>query len=80
MKNLLPIIIVGILVISGLGAVAVQENDDETQFSIESMTISEPIITETKEYLTINLEESESLLMVTGKPMLPVITKVFMFP
>ena len=80
MKKLLPIVLVGILVISGLGAVAVQENDDETLFSIESMAISEPIITETNEYLTISLEESESLLMETGKPTLPVITKVFMFP
>ncbi len=80
MKKLLPIILVGILVISGLGAVAVQENDDETLFNIESMTISEPIITETNEYLTVNLEESESFLMETGKPMLPVITKVFTFP
>jgi hypothetical protein len=80
MKKLLPIILVGILVVSGLGAVAVQENDDETLFNIESMTISEPIITETSEYLTVSLEESESLLLGTGKPMLPVITNVFTFP
>ncbi|MCK5031650.1 MAG: peptidase C25, partial [Thermoplasmatales archaeon] len=32
------------------------------------------------EYLTINLEESESLLLETGKPVIPVITKVFTFP
>ena len=80
MKKLLPIILVGILVVSGLGAVAVQENGDETSFSAKSIMISEPIITETNEYLTINLEESESFLMETGKPMLPVITKVFTFP
>jgi len=80
MKNLLPIVIVGILVVSGLGAVAVQENGDETSFSAESIVISEPIIKETNEYLTINLEESESFLLETGKPMLPVITKVFTFP
>ncbi|MCK5031893.1 MAG: peptidase C25, partial [Thermoplasmatales archaeon] len=80
MKKLLPIILVGILVVSGLGAVAVQENDDETLYNIEYMAISEPIITETNEYLTIKLEESESFLMETGKPMLPVITKVFTFP
>ena len=40
MKKLLPIILVGILVISGLGAVAVQENGDKTSFSAESITIS----------------------------------------
>jgi len=80
MKNLLPIIIVGILIVSGLGAVAVQENGDETSFSAEFIVISKPIITDTNEYLTINLEESESFLMEAGKPMLPVITKVFTFP
>ena len=80
MKNLWPIIIVGILVVSGLGAVAVHENEYETSFSAETIMILEPIITETNEYLTIKLEESESFLMETGKPMLPVITKVFTFP
>ena len=80
MKKLLPIIIVGILVLSGLGAVALQENEDKTLFSTESIMISEPIITESNEYLTVDLKESESLLMETGKPMLPVITKVFTFP
>ena len=79
MKKLLPIILVGILVLGGLGAVAVQENNDKISLNVEFMTISKPIITETNEYLTVNLEESESLLMETGKPMLPVITKVFTF-
>jgi len=80
MKKLLPIILVVILVISGIGAVAVQDNDDKTFLNKELMTISKPIITETNKYLTIDLEESESLLLETGKPMLPVITKVFTFP
>jgi hypothetical protein len=80
MKNLLPIMVVGILVLSGLGAVALQENEDETLFSTESIMISEPVIKESNEYLTIDLKESESLLLETGKPMLPVITKVFTFP
>jgi len=80
MKNLLPIIIVGILVVSGLGAVAVQNDGDKTSFSVESIVISKPTITDTNEYLTINLEESESFLMEADKPMLPVITKVFTYP
>ena len=80
MKKLLPIIFVGILVISGLGAVAVQDNDDKTFLNKELMTISKPVIADANEYITINLEESESLLLETGKPILPVITKVFTFP
>jgi len=82
MKKLLPIMVVGILVLSGLGAVALQENEDKTLFNTESIMISEPIIKikESNEYLTIDLKESESLLMDTGKPVMPVITKVFTFP
>jgi len=70
------------LLLSGLGAVALQENEDKTLFSTEFITISEPIIKikESNEYLTIDLKESESLLMDTGKPVMPVITKVFTFP
>ena len=63
MKKLLPIIFVGILVISGLGAVAVQDNDDKTFLNKELMTISKPVIADANEYITINLEESESLLL-----------------
>jgi len=80
MKKLLPIILIGILVISGIGAVAVQETDNKTLINVELMTISKPVFTEKNEYLNINLEESESLLMETGKPIIPVITKVFTFP
>jgi len=80
MKKLLPIILVGILVISGIGAVAVQETDNRTLFNVELITISKPVFTEKNEYLNVNLEESESLLMETGKPVIPVITKVFTFP
>ena len=43
MKNLLPIIVVGSLVLSGLGAVALQENEDKTLFSTESIMISGPV-------------------------------------
>ena len=80
MKNLLPILVVGIVVVSGFGAVAVQLNGDETSFSADSILISEPVFTESNEYLVVNLDESGSFLMETGKPMLPVLTKVFTFP
>ena len=80
MKKMLPLLMVGILVISGIGAVALQEKDNETIFKKETFNISEPIITEKGEFLEIDLEESSSNIIETGKPILPIITKTFTFP
>ncbi len=46
----------------------------------ESIVISEPIFKEMGSYMTVNLMESTSTLIHSGKPMLPVITRVFIFP
>jgi len=81
MKKVLPLMIVGILVLSGLGAVAI--NDDEScdiKIENESVIISKPIITEIGQYVTVNIEESTTSLLNAGKPVLPVITKVFTLP
>jgi hypothetical protein len=43
-------------------------------------TISPPRFSETDEYVTVNIEEAESLLMIPGKPVLPVITRKLVFP
>jgi len=74
-------IIVGILVLSGLGAVAVT---DDTTYRVknieESIVVSEPIIKETNQYVTVNLERVTSALSKAGGPVLPVVTKVFILP
>jgi len=46
----------------------------------ESITISEPIIKEKNQYLTVNVKEVTSSLLKTGKPVLPVLRKVFTLP
>ena len=74
-------IIVGILVLCGLGAVAI--TDDTTYYvkNIEkSIVVSEPIIKETNQYVTVNLERVTSALSKAGEPVLPVVTKVFTLP
>jgi len=80
MKKILPAIIVGILVLSGLGAVALPDSESKTLVKTESFLITEPVIENIGEYLTVNIKEAESLLLETGKPVLPVITKVYTFP
>ncbi len=78
MKKIIPIFIVGVLLLSGIGAVAV--TDEETQNIESSVYLSEPIFTETDNYLKLNIEEQTSYLMDTGKPMLPVVTKIYTYP
>lgn len=81
MKKILPLLIVGILVLSGLGAVAIT---DDTTYDVkvaeESIVVSEPIIKESGQYVTVSLDEETSSILEVGKPMLPVVTKVFTFP
>jgi len=81
MKKILPLFAVGILVLSGLGAVAIIGKPTyDMKIENESIVISEPILKEMGNYVTVNLWESTSTLMHSGKPMLPVVTRVFTFP
>jgi len=79
MKKIIPILAVVVLVLSGLGAVAVTEADEKL-VNKDSVLLSAPIFKETDSYLTVDLNEATSLLLDTGKPMLPVVTKVYTFP
>ena len=74
-------IIVGILVLSGLGAVAITDDTTYYEKNIEeSIVVSEPIIKETNQYVTVNLERVTFSLSKAGEPVLPVVTKVFILP
>ena len=42
-KKITPIVIVGILIISGLGAVAIPDGEPKTFSKIESISLSEPV-------------------------------------
>jgi hypothetical protein len=81
MKKLLPLCIVGILVLSGLGVVArTNDKTNDLKTKTESIAISEPVIKDEGRYVTVSLGEAASSLFDSGKPMLPVLTKVFTFP
>jgi hypothetical protein len=80
MKKIIPIVIVGILVISGLGAVAVPDSDSKILTKSESIPISEVIIEDKTDYIEVDFEESTSNLMEAGNPIIPVITRVYTFP
>ena len=78
MKKTLPILVVGILVLSGLGAVAIQ-NDDSNVEQL-SISFSQPILKNEEQYLTVNVNEANSFLMSQGKPMLPSYEQSFKYP
>ena len=79
MKKILPLIVVGLLVLGGLGAVARTVSDEEN-FISEEILFSQPVIRENAENIEIELSEATSDSWETGKPMLPVVTKVYTLP
>jgi hypothetical protein len=78
-KKYFPLIVVGILVISGLGAVAEIEGEKE-QFMTETLMFSNLKIYEEKDYISIELSEATSYSWDKEKPKLPVVTKVYTYP
>ncbi|MCK4995808.1 MAG: hypothetical protein KAR55_02875 [Thermoplasmatales archaeon] len=79
MKKIITLLILISLVLSGLGAVAVNESEKEDLIS-ETIIFSQPIINEQQDYAIIELEETTTYSWETGKPALPVVTKVYTFP
>jgi hypothetical protein len=79
MKKIIPTLVVAVLVLSGLTAVAVTEADEKL-VDQDSVLLSAPIFKETDNYLTVDFKEATSMFLDTGKPMLPVVTKVYTFP
>ena len=77
--KILPIAIIGILLISGFGAVALPEQS-EIQTLKTYIFLSKPIIIEENDYIKVNFAESDSLLLETGKPAIPIFSKTFTFP
>ena len=81
MKKIIPIFLVGVLVLSGLGAVAIPETKEDVVIEeTESISLSEPILIEDSKYISVRLEEATSFLMKSGEPVLPKITKVYTLP
>ncbi len=73
--------VLGILTLCRTGAVAMTDNTNYYVQNIrESIIVSEPIIEEANQYLTVNLQEATSSMSKTGEPVLPVVTKVFTLP
>lgn len=84
MKKILPILVIGILIISGLGAVASNDavkNDLNIKIASSSIEFSSLSIKENNDNtISLSLDGVSTYLMEPGRPMLPKIVKVFELP
>jgi len=78
-RRILSIIVVGILVLSGLGAVALASGNNYEQ-EILSIAFSQPVINEQNQYATVSMDETNSVLIRQNKPILPSYIETFTFP
>ena len=81
MKKTIAILVINILIISGLGAVALPKANNTRNIDlIKNLEVSSPIIIDKGEYISLELQEATSFLMDPGKPVLPRITKIYKLP
>jgi len=83
MKKVLPLVIIGIFILSGFEAFALTEIDtveNEIIEKTEFYSLSRPILSEYNQYISVNLEEATSFQMIPGEPVLPKITKTYKLP
>ncbi len=81
--KILPIIVVIIFVFSSINVIAInadEENSIKIAKKYESISFSQATIDSNDEYVSINIEEANTILKDSGKPMLPVYVKTFKFP
>lgn len=79
MRKIVPVLVVIILVLSGLGAVAFSQNNDVTEQS-ETIMFSNPIIKSDKDFASIKMPEATSNTMESGMPTLPKYSKTYVYP
>lgn len=81
MKKILPIVVVGILVLSGLivGASDSSKNNQTNSIQSKNISFSEPVLKEKGGYLTLELGGADKKLTETDNPMLPMYVTSFTF-
>ena len=84
MRKIISLLVIGVLLLSGVGAGAYfiqKQPNQKLQTKSDIILFSEPIITENEQqYLTVELKESNAALQYTGEPILPIINKKYSFP
>ena len=81
-KKIAIVSIACVVILSGLGASAIQQQDDTNtmNFRADHIQSSAPMITEHDGFIAVSIAEQTSTLMQEGRPMTPVISHTFTFP
>jgi hypothetical protein len=79
MKKNISILFVAILILSGIHAIAVSQDDYHHEMS-EQVSFSKLTIIQEDEYMELSIEESDMNLIRENKPLVPMVCKMFTFP
>jgi hypothetical protein len=82
LKKTIPLLIISIMIIGSFQAVALSKvkNFETIEILDDIIKLSDFNIEKTNDYVKINIADSNSNLLVPGKPVIPVITKCYTFP
>jgi hypothetical protein len=80
MKNSLALFMVGLLLVSGLGACAGVRNSENVQETVERCSFSTVQLLENADGVQVQLSEATSFITTTAGYQLPVVTRVYTFP
>jgi hypothetical protein len=78
MKKTIVLCLVGLFIISGLGAFA--QSVGTTTHDTVTVSFSQPTLKNDNAYVSVSLAEANAWLMRQGKPMLPIYTRTFTYP
>jgi hypothetical protein len=80
MKNIVSIVVVGLMVLTSFGAAAVSLNDQEQSVTADFMCFSPPQQSIQNGCTYLSFSEANARIVQTDTPNLPMVTKVFTFP
>jgi hypothetical protein len=80
MKKLISGVIIGVLLISGLGAFGTAKTGQQLAIKTQTITFSHPLIQDQGQYALVTIDNTNSWLRTVGAPMLPATVTTYAFP
>lgn len=80
MKKIIPVLIIGIMVLSGLGASAIPNPIQTSIKKTETISFAHPEIQDNDEYTLVTIKNANAWLYKTDAPMLPASVTTYIFP
>lgn len=80
--KILPMLVVIIFIFSSLNVIAINSDEENIKIlkKIETISFSKATIKSKEDFVSINIEEANTILKEPGKPILPVYVKTYKFP